>query len=61
MKVKSRSYTKAHSGAGSGSKSFGANMSKSATRPPFATHGSAPNKSVKTSNNIGTATGKVYS
>lgn len=40
---KTRSYKKAHSGSGNGSKGYGENFKGS--RPPAATHGTAPNKS----------------
>ena len=38
---KSSRYKMKHSGAGKGSAQFGSNVERSASRPPFATHGSA--------------------
>ena len=58
MKTTKR-YVKAHSGAGSGSEAFGNNPGSAKSRPAFASHGSAPDKSVATPV-VGTAGGRAY-
>ena len=60
MSTKTTRYKMKHSGAGCGSACYGMNQPKEASRPSFATHGTAPHKSVPTKSGAGSADTKPY-